>query len=186
MNPLRIVFVALGFLFCGLGAIGVFVPVLPTVPFLLLASFFFAKGSKRFTLWFESTKLYQDNLESYLRHRSMTRKTKLKILTLATLMMGVSAIFVPSIAAKVFLIAFILIMHYYFARHIKTITPEEQATIRADDLTKRKAQASEESAMSLHETVSDIKEMHDEIFEDALTPKELSSAGSQNSSSLKP
>ena len=61
---MRILFICLGFIFVGIGAVGIVVPILPTTPFLLLASFFFAKGSKKFHDWFMSTKLYKKHLES--------------------------------------------------------------------------------------------------------------------------
>ena len=44
-NPLRILWLILGFAAIGIGAVGVVLPVLPTTPFLLLASFCLAKGS---------------------------------------------------------------------------------------------------------------------------------------------
>ena len=77
---MRILFIILGFIFVGIGVIGIAVPILPTTPFLLLASFFFAKGSKRFHDWFMSTKLYKKHLESFVKSRAMTLKSKLSIL----------------------------------------------------------------------------------------------------------
>lgn len=44
-------FILLGWLALGCGTIGIFVPLLPTTPFVLLAAFFFSKGSKRLHLW---------------------------------------------------------------------------------------------------------------------------------------
>lgn len=133
IKPLRVLFLALGFFFFGLGAVGAFIPVLPTVPFLLLASFFFSKGSERFQRWFTSTKLYQDNLASYLKHRSMTVKTKLYCQGLATVMMGISMIMVPRLDVRLFLGTMMVYMYYYFATHIKTITPEEERAILLQD-----------------------------------------------------
>ena len=56
-NPIKILWLAAAFISMALGAIGVILPVLPTTPFLLLASFCFAKGSERFHKWFTKTKL---------------------------------------------------------------------------------------------------------------------------------
>jgi len=123
LNPLRILYIFLGLICFGLAAAGAFVPVLPTTPFLLLASFFFSRGSARFDRWFTSTKLYQDHLDSFIKSRSMTRKTKVYILTLATIMMCIPLIFVPIVFVKVFMASMIVFMHYYFSRRIKTIKP---------------------------------------------------------------
>ena len=76
---MKYLYIALGLLSMAVGAVGVVLPLLPTVPFLLLASFFFAKGSDRFHNWFKSTKLYKNHLESFEKNRSMTLKTKLCI-----------------------------------------------------------------------------------------------------------
>ena len=171
MNPLRILYVVLGFLFFGLGAFGAFVPVLPTVPFLLLASFFFSKGSVRFERWFTSTKLYHDHLESYLKNRSMTRKTKIYLLTLATIMMLLGAFLAPPIPVKIFLVAMIVFMHYYFARHIRTISPEEEMIIISEEEAWRETHKAEET-ITLRETVHEIKVMHEEVIEEARGAKE--------------
>jgi len=171
VNPLKILYIGLGFFFFGLGAVGAFLPVLPTVPFLLLASFFFAKGSKRFNKWFTSTKLYQDNLEGFLRSRSMTLKTKLYCQGIATFMMTLSLIFVPLLGVKIFLIVMMLFMFYYFARHIKTVSPEEMAVITAENNARREAHAKEKQ-VTLRETIDEVKELHEEILNPETCPDE--------------
>ena len=79
-NPIKILWLVIGFLAMGIGMIGVALPVLPTTPFLLLASFCLAKGSERFHKWFTGTKLYQKHLDSFVKNRAMTLKTKFCIL----------------------------------------------------------------------------------------------------------
>lgn len=53
----RWVFLFLGFLFLGIGIIGIVLPVLPTTPFVLLATACFAKSSENFTIGLSTTKL---------------------------------------------------------------------------------------------------------------------------------
>ena len=86
-NPFRIIWLLAGFLAMGIGAVGVALPVLPTTPFLLLASFCLAKGSDRFHRWFTGTKLYKRHLESFVKNRSMTLKTKFSLLIPASCML---------------------------------------------------------------------------------------------------
>ena len=74
---MRYVFAGLGLLCFALGAIGALLPVLPTTPFLLLASFFFLRSSKRLNDWFSGTKLYKRYLSNYMDKRQMTLRSKL-------------------------------------------------------------------------------------------------------------
>lgn len=72
----KYIYITVGLISVVLGAIGVVFPILPTTPFLLLASYCFAKGSDRFNTWFIGTKLYKKHLESFVKERSMTLKEK--------------------------------------------------------------------------------------------------------------
>lgn len=87
-SPLNILWIILGFLSLGIGAVGVVLPFLPTFPFLMLTLFCFAKSSEKLHQWFIGTKLYKNNLESYVKQRAMTRKTKITIMISVTLVMG--------------------------------------------------------------------------------------------------
>ena len=104
-----------------LGAIGVILPVLPTTPFLLLASFCFAKGSERFHKWFTKTKLYKKHLDSFVKNRAMTLKTKLCILIPASCMLVLAMIAMSNIYGRVFIVFLIIFKYVYFFTKIQTI-----------------------------------------------------------------
>lgn len=127
---MRILFIVLGFIFLGVGAIGIAVPILPTTPFLLLASFFFAKGSKRFHDWFLSTKLYKKYLESFVKSRAMTLKGKLTILIPVSCMLIITFILVDNIYARIVLVILFISKYVYFFTQIRTVSEEELSKMR--------------------------------------------------------
>jgi len=135
-KSLRVVYIGLGFLLTGLGVIGVVLPVLPTTPFLLLASFFFSRGSDRFNRWFTSTNLYRNHLEEFIQNRSMTRTTKIRLLALTSSVMLLSAFLVKINVFRGFMVLAFVYLYYYFIFRIKTIHPvvEEVCLANADSL----------------------------------------------------
>lgn len=118
---LKSIYIVLAFLFLGLGVLGVMLPILPTTPFLLLASYFFAKGSERFHKWFISTKLYKNHLEDFIRTRAMTLKKKLSILLPVSTMLIITAILINNLYARIGIFIIIVCKYYYFFAHIRTI-----------------------------------------------------------------
>lgn len=117
----KLLFVSTGFITLGLGVVGMFVPVLPTTPFLLISSFCFVKGSERFDKWFRSTKIYKKHLEDLVRDRSMTLKQKVSINLLADTMILIAFFMVDKLWVRIILILCILYKWYYFIFKIKTI-----------------------------------------------------------------
>lgn len=125
MNKLsKKIYIAAGFLALGLGWLGVILPVFPTTPFLLLASFCFAKGSDKFDKWFNGTNIYKKYLESYVKTRSMTLKQKWTILLFAYFMMLFPLIFVDKWIVKIIIIAVMILKFYYLVFKVKTADKE--------------------------------------------------------------
>lgn len=117
MTLLRLLLIVLGCLCLALGTIGAFLPVLPTVPFYLLATLLFAKSSERLHRWFTSTTIYKKNLESYVQGQGMTLATKLRITLTITLSMAIGLYFVSHLPVVQLILACIWLglMIYFFA-----------------------------------------------------------------------
>lgn len=75
-GPRRWLFLALGFVFTGLGGIGVILPGIPTTPFLLLASYCFVRSSPRLHQWLLDSKTFGPLLRDWQRHRGVKRRVK--------------------------------------------------------------------------------------------------------------
>ena len=122
MNKIkRYIYVIVGLLSFAIGAIGVMLPILPTTPFLLLASFCFVRGSEKFDRWFKSTKMYKKHLESFVNEKAMTMKQKVIILLFVNVMLAIPIILIDNLHMRLFLLGLICIKLYYFIFKIKTI-----------------------------------------------------------------
>ena len=90
----KLLYIILGCIGVGLGAVGAVVPMLPAFPFLMLAAFCFARSSEKLHTWFIHTKLYQDNLADYIAGNGMTWRTKIRIMTTVTALMSIGFIMI--------------------------------------------------------------------------------------------
>lgn len=113
-------FIVLGFLMLLLGGIGVVMPMLPTVPFLLLASICFMKGSERINRWFEGTDLYKKYVVTFREHKGMTLSMKLKIIIPVYIMLIGLFIWKDILAMRIAIVILLLIKTIVFIK-IKTI-----------------------------------------------------------------
>lgn len=101
----RPVLIAAGTLCLGLGIIGVFVPVLPTTPFLLLASYCYARSSTRLHQWLLANRLFGRHIRDWEEHRSLPLKAKMLISLLLASVFALTVSFaIPYLALKILLI----------------------------------------------------------------------------------
>lgn len=125
----KILYIILGCIGLAIGAVGAVVPMLPAFPFLLLAAFCFARSSEKLHTWFVGTKLYKDNLESFVAGKGMTRKTKIRIMVTVTLLMSVGFIMMNAVPVGRIVLACVWIFHLlYFLFGVKTIAAENKET----------------------------------------------------------
>lgn len=122
MKIKKIIFVVLGCIGVGLGAVGAVVPLLPAFPFLLLATFSFAKSSEKLDKWFKNTKLYKNNLESFVKGQGMTWKTKIRIMITVTVLMSIGFIMMSRVPVGRIILACVWLFHIlYFIFGVKTL-----------------------------------------------------------------
>lgn len=121
---MKFIYFILGLLFMGVGCIGIILPILPTTPFLLVSLFLFAKSSKRAEAWFMSTKVYQKHIDSFVKERAMTLKSKISLLAFASTMLMIAFFMMDNLYGRITIIVLMFIKYYYFIFRIKTIRNE--------------------------------------------------------------
>ena len=87
---MKLLYIVLGCIALGLGAVGTVLPILPTIPLLLVAAFCFARSSEKLNQWFKNTRLYKENLETFVRGQGMTKKAKIRIMLTVTVIMAIA------------------------------------------------------------------------------------------------
>ena len=117
----KILYILCGLLALACGIIGIVLPVLPTTPFLLLASVCFFRSSERLDTWFKGTNIYKKHLQTFVENKSMTLKQKWSLLLFADFMMAFPFIIIDKLAVKVLIILVAVGKYYYFMCRIDTI-----------------------------------------------------------------
>ncbi len=89
----KVVLLCGGSLCVGLGVIGIFLPLLPTTPFLLLAAALYARGSKKFYHWLLENRLFGSYVKNYRQKRGLPLKIKIGVVYLLWVTISISAVF---------------------------------------------------------------------------------------------
>jgi len=92
-GPLRWLLLATGIAFVALAGLGAVLPVLPTVPFLLIAAACFARSSSRFYHWLLGNRLFGPLIRDWRETRSMPLRAKVSAIAMVVLVGGSSLLF---------------------------------------------------------------------------------------------
>jgi hypothetical protein len=96
MKPLaQYLYITVGWLFLGLGFIGIFLPLLPTTPFVLLAAFCFSRGSTTLHRWLLEQKTFGPMIRDWNQHGIIRLRVKWTSAILIVLMIGYPVLFGP-------------------------------------------------------------------------------------------
>ena len=88
-----------------IGIVGILLPVLPTTPFLLLASFCYIRSSKRLYNWLINHKIFGSYIYNYLTYRAVKRSVKIGALLFLWLSLLTSIIIFANLYLRIFLVA---------------------------------------------------------------------------------
>ncbi|MGG4468236.1 YbaN family protein [Paenibacillus alvei] len=119
------IYIVLGTVFLGIGLVGIFLPLLPTTPFLLLTSFFYTRSSERLNAYFRSTRFYEEYVKGF-KKGELTKKQKIKILVTCYICIGISAYFAPHMYMRIILgcIAIVQLISMFIIK-TKAVEPKD-------------------------------------------------------------
>lgn len=120
-NPVaRYALLVVGWLSVALGVIGIFLPVLPTTPFLLLAAACFVRSSRRFYDWLVTHPRLGPWFRDYLEGNGVPLKAKIYTISTMWLSIGVSCWLVPLPWARISMLISATLVTIYVLR-LKTL-----------------------------------------------------------------
>ena len=128
----RVIMMGFAWLCFVLGCIGVFVPVLPTTPLLLLATFLFARSSERCHAWICSTKVYKNYVAAFKEAGGMPATAKVRMLTISYAALALSAFLVQKPFVWVILTCVAVFLLWLVTFRIPTISAERGQQVRED------------------------------------------------------
>lgn len=113
---IRWTLLVMGWIAIFLGVVGIFLPLLPTTPFLLLAAACFARSSARFHHWLLNHKYLGPYIHLYLDGKGIPMKAKCYIISVLWISMAISIYIVPHVAAKALLLVIATCVTIYLLR----------------------------------------------------------------------
>ena len=120
----KIGLIALGTLSLIVGIIGIFLPILPTTPLLLLTSYCYIKSSERLSKKFMNTKIYDKYVRNFHEQGGMTLKGKLMLTIPVSLLLLFMFITIKSPIMRVVIVVMWVTKDVFFTK-MKTIKIEE-------------------------------------------------------------
>jgi len=100
----KLLLIIAGTLAVTLGTIGVFVPLLPTTPFLLIASYCFVRSSKKLHNLLMNHPLFGKYLQHYIKYRAVTKFTKIISISTLWIMIAISVVMIEYLYARIVLV----------------------------------------------------------------------------------
>ena len=125
-------YLLLGWCCVGLGVLGVFLPLMPTTVFLLIAAWAFARSSERWHRWLHSHRRFGPLLACWERHRAMPRQAKVAAFLTLALSYSFTAWMLGPFSTGAIIGGLCIAGVAIFLAHIPVLTQEQAAAIAAE------------------------------------------------------
>jgi uncharacterized membrane protein YbaN (DUF454 family) len=114
----RQLLITIGTICVAIGVIGIFIPILPTTPFLLLAAACYMRSSQKFYNWLMNNRLFGTYMRNYIEGRGIPIKVKVFTIALLWVTIGISVWAVANWVVTVILliIATAVTLHIIFIK----------------------------------------------------------------------
>ncbi|MBU4293630.1 MAG: YbaN family protein [Actinobacteria bacterium] len=93
----KILLIVAGTFFIGIGIIGIFIPILPTTPFILIAASLYARSSQKLYKWIINNKVFGRYIKNYREGKGIPLIIKISAIALLWITIGCSALFAVEI-----------------------------------------------------------------------------------------
>jgi uncharacterized membrane protein YbaN (DUF454 family) len=123
----KVLFIILGSVCVGLGVLGIFLPLMPTTVFLLLAAYFYSRSSDRFYNWLIGNRVFGTYIRNYREGHGMTLRHKVNAVSVLWVTVGISLWFLESLALRILLFLIASSVSIFLLRFVKTYRPEAAA-----------------------------------------------------------
>lgn len=110
----KALFIGAGLVCLATGTVGIFLPILPTVPLYLLAGICLANGSDRLSAWFESTGFYTQHVAPIKAGEGMTMRSKVTSFVTICALLGLGFYMMRHTPAKWILVAVVVFHAWLF------------------------------------------------------------------------
>jgi len=114
---------AAGTIFLGIGIVGIALPILPTTPFLLLATACYLRSSKRMYDWMMANRVFGRHLRDYQEGRGMSWKAKVGVIAFLWMAISITVMFFTD---ELWLRALLMVIAVAVTAHVATIRPKQR------------------------------------------------------------
>ena len=109
----KYIYITLGLVFVGLGFLGVFLPGIPTTPFVILSAWLFSRSSKYLENWLINHNVFGQLILDWRKHQGIKRKSKLLAIFIIIPTFTFSTLSFSNIYLKILFILFCIVLCTY-------------------------------------------------------------------------